>query len=94
VNWFLFAITIALVLSAPFHLYGGHLLGEEIEAERSKANSLYSMIYSTSSYAKYGALKRQADRGDRFAWWSLLLVGLGLVWCALVVLAMFSSPSG
>ncbi|WP_096447779.1 hypothetical protein [Mesorhizobium sp. 113-1-2] len=91
-NWFLLAITIGLVLSAPFQLYGGHLLGEEIEADPPKGNSVYSMLYSISTWAKYGALKRQADRGDCFAWWCLLSFGLQLVWCALVVLAMFSSP--
>lgn len=91
-NWILVAITIGLIVQAPFQLYGGHLLGEEIEADPPKGNSLYSTLYSFSSWAKYGALKRQADRGDRFACWCLLLGRLALAWSAVVVLAMIFSP--
>ncbi|MER8753626.1 hypothetical protein NKH57_31290 [Mesorhizobium sp. M1050] len=75
-------------LSLPFHWYGGNLLDTDIKAGRVKPSSLNAI----SIFAKYGALKRQADQGDRFAWWSLLLAGVGLVLGMLMVLAMFSSP--
>ncbi|CAN7678034.1 hypothetical protein [Mesorhizobium sp. LjNodule214] len=87
-SWLFLVIMTVGSLSLPFNWYGGNLLDADIKAGRVKRSSLYA----NSNFAKYDALKRRADQGDRLAWWSLLLAGLGLVLGMLMVLAMFSSP--
>lgn len=87
-GWFFLLVILALVLAAPFSWYGGKLLDEDIKAGRTKSSSLYAI----SNFAKYDALKRRADQGDRLAYWALLLAGVVLLMVTLIVLAAFSSP--